>query len=58
MDELTQTLLERQFVGAGPTIPAKVPPAWKRYLTAEKMKAGYANNWEPNPVLVNILESK
>lgn len=35
--------------------PAKVPPAWKRYATALKMQQGYANGWEPHPIITRLL---
>ena len=35
---------------------AKVPPRWERFETAEKMKQGYRDGWNPNPMLIRILE--
>ena len=53
-DQLAQLLRER----ATPTVPDKLPPAWKRYLTALKMEHGYKNSWSPNPTLIRILEGQ
>ena len=39
-----------------PNDSAKVPPRWERFETAEKMKNGYRNGWNPNPMLIRILE--
>lgn len=36
----------------------RVPPAWKRYVTAQKMQDAVANNWTPNPTLVKILSDR
>lgn len=60
-DELRNTLLSRAWTGpagmptALPSDPARVPPRWKRFVTAEKMKGAYRNDWQPNPMIVRLL---
>ena len=39
-----------------PNIETNVPPRWKRWDTANKMIDGYQNGWNPNPVLLRLLE--
>lgn len=39
-----------------PSNPARVPPQWKRWETAQHMTQGYQNGWNPNPMLIRILE--
>lgn len=39
-----------------PKPAARVPPDWKRFDTAQKMITGYQNNWQPNPMLIRLLE--
>jgi hypothetical protein len=39
-----------------PNPQAKTPPAWQRWLTSLHMQKAYANGWQPNPVLLRILE--
>lgn len=73
-DPLKQTLIDRYMDTTGPTAggltaptglpvpppsePSRVPPAWQRYLTGLKMQNAYANNWNPNPMLVRATEGK
>jgi len=50
-------------MGAAPIPPAspppnpqnKVPPAVDRWKTANAMGQAYANNWQPNPMLLQAL---
>ena len=42
-------------VGA-PTDAAKVPPRWDRFQTAQKMSQAYRDGWQPNPLLIRVLE--
>lgn len=42
------------FPGSPPTRPKG--PAWDRWNTAEQMKDGYANNWQPNPMLIRLMK--
>ena len=68
MDPLAQVLLNRETSGQRPYVadaPAempntatKVPPAWQRYVTAQKMQRAYANGWEPNPMLIRVSDGK
>lgn len=66
---LHETLLQRQLGAQQPALPAptglpaptpnpksNLPPAWKRYATGLKMQHAYANGWNPNPMLLRILE--
>lgn len=46
-EELKQLLMQRQ---------GRVPTRVKRFETAEAMKDAYRNNWEPNPILLKILQ--
>ena len=39
-----------------PNDSASVPPKWKRWDTANKMIDGYQNGWNPNPILIRLLE--
>lgn len=59
MDELTKTLTDRESTPAGPTQPntksASPSPAWQRYETAQRMQEAYRNNWNPNPILIRLL---
>ena len=41
-----------RFVAPPPKPKSHLPTAFNRWLTAEKMKDGYRNNWTPNPVLI------
>ena len=42
-----------------PSKPAHLPPAWQRFLTAQKMMMAYRNpNWQPNPMVIQALASK
>ena len=41
-----------------PTQAATVPPDWQRYLTGLRMQHAYANNWQPNPMLVRLLSGE
>lgn len=41
-----------------PSVPAKVPPAWKRNATSNAMETAYANNWQPNPMLIRLLAGR
>jgi hypothetical protein len=56
-DELTQVLLDRA-TGPPPNPDPKLPPAWKRWLTAQRMQQAYANNWQPNPILLRLMEGR
>ena len=38
-----------------PNAPSRVPPAWDRYVTGLNMQKAYANNWNPNPMLVRLM---
>ena len=37
---------------------AALPPAWQRYATGLKMQNAYANNWQPNPIMLLLLNGK
>ena len=37
---------------------APLPPAWQRYATGLKMSHAYANNWQPNPIMLRLLNGK
>jgi hypothetical protein len=50
--DLLETLIQRERI---PSSPAKTPPQMDRFITAEKMKAGYANGWQPNPIITRLL---
>ena len=41
-----------------PNSPSRVPPAWQRYRTGLRMQDAYANGWNPNPIMLRILEGK
>lgn len=41
-----------------PSSPTKVPPAWKRHATSNAMEDAYRNNWEPNPMLIRLLQGR
>ena len=41
-----------------PSNKASLPPAWQRYATGLKMQQAYANNWQPNPIMLRLLEGK
>lgn len=41
-----------------PNSPAKVPPAGKRFINAQLIQQAYANNWNPNPVLLRAALGK
>lgn len=62
---LREALFSRS--GLGPMSPAGLPtglpaqkpqlkPAWQRYMTGLKMQEAYANNWNPNPMMIRILD--
>jgi len=38
-----------------PTMPNSVPPRWDRWNMAQNMISGYQNQWNPNPVLMQLL---
>jgi hypothetical protein len=48
---------EPHFETPPPNPKPHLPPAWKRWETAEKMKAGYANGWSPNPLITRVTRS-
>jgi hypothetical protein len=68
MDDLKSLLINRatepqapQALASGsppPTIPNKVPPRWQRWANAQQMIAGYQNDWNPNPVLTQLLDKR
>ena len=66
MDPLTQIMMQRQMAPDGtagnpaaiPTDPKGVPPAVKRWITAEKMKNLYAGNQWLAPILESINSNK
>ena len=37
-------------------LKSHLPSSDKRQETAQKMIAGYQNNWQPNPILTSVLE--
>ena len=39
-----------------PNAQVKVPPRVQRFETAQQMQDGYRNNWNPNPMLIRVLE--
>lgn len=41
-----------------PNEPSKTPPAWQRYLTSLHMQHAFANGWQPNPMIIRLLEGK
>lgn len=70
-DTTTQTSAVPGTTLVGPTAPTglpapppaapnqgTVPPAWQRYSTGLKMQNAYANNWNPNPILLRLLNGK
>lgn len=40
---------------ATPNPHAQVPPAAQRFANAQKIQEAYANNWQPNPVLLRAM---
>lgn len=59
-DPLMQALLQRAPAIAPPTGQPtehnRTPPAWKRFERGQRMIEGYANGWNPNPILTRIRE--
>lgn len=55
-DNLVDTLASRAT--AMPTKPQSLPPQWERWLVGEMMKHAYANNWQPNPIILRVLGDK
>lgn len=55
-DSLVNTLASRAV--ALPSKPQRLPPQWERWLVGEMMKHAYANNWQPNPILLRVLGDK
>lgn len=56
---LFQQLMQRQMgkpqafpSSPPPNPPSRVPPAAERWANAQKIQEAYANNWQPNPVLL------
>ena len=41
-----------------PNDSAKVPPRVQRFETGQKMIDGYQNGWDPNPLLIRVLEGR
>lgn len=41
-----------------PNIPNRVPPRIERWQTGQKMIDGYANGWQPNPILTRLLADR
>ena len=41
-----------------PNESARVPPREQRFETGQKMIDGYQNGWNPNPMLIRILEGR
>lgn len=56
LGDLGKTLLSRQAPDTMPNSHAKTPPRWQRYITGQKMEEAYRNNWNPNPMLIRIME--
>ena len=53
---LVNTLVSRAT--ALPTKPQNMPPQWERFMMGEMMKHAYANNWQPNPIVMRVLGDK
>ena len=43
------------LVSPPPEPKDRLPTAFDRWLMAEKMKAGYRNGWNPNPILTKAM---
>jgi len=41
-----------------PNPSARVPPAWQRWATSQKMQDAYRNNWSPNPMMIRLMEGQ
>ncbi len=41
-----------------PAEPSRTHPAWQRYLTSLHMQHAFANGWQPNPMIIRLLEGK
>lgn len=41
-----------------PNDSAKVPPRWQRFETGQKMQDAIRNDYNPNPMLIRILEGR
>lgn len=53
---LKEALLRRAAFTSPPPQPKRsVPPAEKRWATANAMQQAYANNWTPNPMLIQAM---
>ncbi len=64
-DQLKKIMMERVVPTAPTGLPAPPPapashvkPAEDRYRTGMKMQHAYANGWNPNPMLIRVLEGK
>lgn len=45
----------RNAIASPPSTSTRVPPAWQRWQTGQKMQDAYANNWSPNPMLIRLM---
>jgi len=41
-----------------PNMSEGIPPAWQRYSTGLKMQNAYANNWQPNPIILRMMRGR